>query len=181
TRELLAHGRRGGLPVAPLEIGKDALEGLARRAAAAGCPTRGSARRSGSAPPVPESGAAPATDATCATCAAGAAGSPSRKRNRHRAASVEHDRARLRRELLPRRLYVESVVSCERLDQLEKVHVAPVPAADGAACERERRMRDDALGIEELLDAETAALRARAGWIVEREKLGLERRNGVPA
>ena len=59
--------------------------------------------------------------------------------------------------------------------------VAAVPSADRAACERQVRMRDDALRVEELHRAQAVAARAGAHRVVEREKARLELRQRVVA
>jgi hypothetical protein len=60
----------------------------------------------------------------------------------------------------------------QRLDQLEVIGVAPIPAAHRAAGERQVRIGDDLLGIEEILGAEAVAGRAGADRAVEREQRG---------
>ncbi len=97
------------------------------------------------------------------------------------AAAVQQHLLNLGRQLAPRRLDVEIVVPRQRLDELEIVRVSPVPATDRAAGERQIRMHHHALRIEELLDAQAVAGRARAGRIVERKQFGLERRHAVTA
>ena len=77
-------------------------------------------------------------------------------------------------EHLPGLLNVEAVVFGERLQHRVIEVVAPVPAADRAAREREIRMRHDALGVEELDRAQAVAARAGAHRIVEREEPRLE-------
>ena len=77
-------------------------------------------------------------------------------------------------QLLPRRFDVEAEVPRERLDQLEVVRVATVPAADRAAGQRQARVHDDARGVEEFLQAEPAAGAAGAVRVVERKKPRLE-------
>src|SRR6185437_11237424 len=96
-------------------------------------------------------------------------------------AAVQQHLPRPLRQLRPGDLDVEAVVAGERLDELKIVGVAAVPAAHGAARERQVRMRDDALRIEELLRAEAVARRAGAGRIVEREELRLQGRHAVTA
>ena len=78
---------------------------------------------------------------------------------------------------IPGRLDVEFVMTRQRLQHLKVMRVAPIPAAHRAAGERQVRMHDHALGIEELLKAEAVAGRAGAGGIVEREHARLERRH----
>ena len=85
------------------------------------------------------------------------------------------------RELGPGRLDVEAEVPRERLDELEVVGVAAVPAADRAARERQPGIDDDARGIEELLHPEPAAGAAGAIRVVEREEPRLEFGQAVAA
>ncbi len=77
-------------------------------------------------------------------------------------------------QIVPRRVDVELVVLGERLDQLEIVLIAPIPAAHGAGGERQLRIDDDARRIEELRDAETIAAWASTHRRVEREQARLE-------
>ena len=77
-------------------------------------------------------------------------------------------------QFVPRRVDVEAVVRGERAEHLEIELVAPVPAADGAGGERELGVGDDALGVEELDDAEAVAARAGAHRVVEREDARFE-------
>ena len=84
-------------------------------------------------------------------------------------------------QLVPRRLDVETEVPRERLDQLEVIGVAPVPAANRAARERQARVDDDARRIEILLHAEAAARAARAVRVVERKEPRLEPGEAVAA
>jgi hypothetical protein len=58
----------------------------------------------------------------------------------------------------------------QRFDDLEIELVLLVPAANRAAGQRGGRLGDDPLGVEELDDAETVALRAGAHRVVEREE-----------
>ncbi len=97
------------------------------------------------------------------------------------AAAIEEHLLHLGWQLVPRRLDIELVVSRERLDELEVVDVAPVPAADRTARKRQVGVHHDPLGIEELLDSQAVASRAGAGGIVEGEQLRLERRDAVAA
>ena len=85
------------------------------------------------------------------------------------------------RQLGPGRFDVEAEMPCERLDQLEVVRVAPVPAADRAAGQRQARVHDDACRIEELLQAEAAAGAAGAVRVVERKQPRLEFGQAVAA
>ena len=92
------------------------------------------------------------------------------------AAAVEQQPAGRLGAARSRALEIEVVMARERLDGLEVLGIAPIPAADRAAGERQVRVRDDALGIKELLEAQAVAGRAGAGRIVEREHARLERR-----
>ena len=107
-RELFAHRRRLGLPIAPLEI-------------RAGCPRRHGA---------------------CAACGRALLVA---EFDDLIAAAVQQHVLHVRWQLGPGRLDVEVVVPRERLDELEVVGVAPVPAAHRAARERQVRMHHDAL------------------------------------
>src|SRR5262245_39662740 len=79
-----------------------------------------------------------------------------------RARAVEDELLDALVEHFPRLLDVEAVVLRQRLQHGEIEMVAPVPAADGAARERQVRMGDDALRIEELHGAEAIAARTCA-------------------
>src|SRR6185312_8627781 len=81
----------------------------------------------------------------------------------------------------PRRLDVEAVVAGERLNELKVVRVAPIPSSHRTARQRQIRMQDHALRVEELLGAEAIAGGAGARGVVEREELRLERRDAVAA
>src|SRR5579872_4212124 len=94
---------------------------------------------------------------------------------------MEQHAAHLLGKVRPWSLDVEAVVFTERLDQVEVVIVAPIPAAHRAAGERQMRMQHHALRIEELLDSEPIAPRAGTGGIVEGEELRLQRRHAVAA
>src|SRR6185437_11040270 len=76
---------------------------------------------------------------------------------------------------------IELVVTRERLNELEVVNVATIPAADRTAGERQIRVYDDSLRIEEVLHAQPVAGRTGARRVVEREQLRLERRDAVAA
>ena len=69
---------------------------------------------------------------------------------------------------------VELVERREALQHLEVELVAPVPALHRARRERQRRMRDHPLRIEERDLAEAVAFRARAHRVVEREEARLQ-------
>jgi DNA-binding helix-hairpin-helix protein with protein kinase domain len=62
----------------------------------------------------------------------------------------------------------------EALQHLEVKLIAPVPALHRTCRERQRRMRDHPLRIEESDLAEAVALRTRAHRVVEREETRLE-------
>ncbi len=142
--ELLAHRRRFGLAVPPLEVRQDALEAmLAARELAAGFRIA--------------------------------------ELDLFLAAAVEQQLPHFFGQLVPGLLDVEAEVLRERLDHVEVMRIAPVPAAHGAARERQVRMRDDARRIEELLVAEAVAGGACAGRVVEGEHLRLEQRHAVAA
>ncbi len=98
-----------------------------------------------------------------------------------RTAAVQQNLLNLRRQLAPGRFDVEIVVTRERLDELKVIRVAPVPTADRAARQREIRMHDDALGIEELFHPKAVAGGAGSGRVVERKQLRLERRHAIAA
>ena len=87
-------------------------------------------------------------------------------------AAVEQHVLHVRRQLGPRRLDVEAVVARERLDQLEVVIVAAVPAAHRAAGERQVRMQHDARRVEELLHAQAIAARAGAEGLLKEKSFG---------
>ena len=142
--EFLAHRRRLGLAVAPLEVRQDALPGMAApRAAAARVEVA-------------------ELDALVA------------------AAPQQHVPDHLG-QVAPRGLDVEAVVLRERLDQLEIVGVAAIPATYRAARKRQCRVDDDPARIEVLLDAKSAAGAAGSGRIVEREQPRLEFHEAVAA
>src|SRR5690606_19435767 len=69
----------------------------------------------------------------------------------------------------------------ERRDHLEVVRIAPVPAADRAAGERQARMAHDAVDVEEAPRTEPVAVGARSDRVVEREEPRLELRDAVAA
>src|SRR5690606_35083149 len=114
--QLLAHGGRLGLAVAPLEVGDDALEGVR------------------------------ALDdvATVVEVA---------EVDVLRAAAEQDDLLVFGGQVVERLLQAEAVVRGQRAEHLEVVDVAPVPAADGAFGQGQLAV-DQALGVEELLDAQ---------------------------
>ena len=69
----------------------------------------------------------------------------------------------------------------ERLDHLEVVGVAPIPAADRPAGQAQLGMGDDPGGIEERAHPEPVAVLARAGGAVEREEPRFQIRDRVAA
>jgi len=86
------------------------------------------------------------------------------------AAAVEDEIADLVRQRLERHLQIEARVARERLHHLEVVGVAPVPAAHRAPGDAQLRVRDDALGVEELARAQPVAGLAGADGVVERKQ-----------
>src|SRR3546814_3839118 len=76
------------------------------------------------------------------------------------AAAEQHRLARLLGKFVPRRVDAEAEVPGQRLDQLEVVGVAAVPAAHGAGGERQFGVHHHARGIEELRDAQAVAAAA---------------------
>ena len=96
------------------------------------------------------------------------------------AAAQDHLADRLR-QLGERCFHVEAIGRAQRLNHLEIVGRAPIPAAHRAAGQTELGMGHDARRIKELLHAQAVALRARAGGIVERELARLEFLHAVAA
>ena len=97
------------------------------------------------------------------------------------AAAVQQHVAHGLRQVAPRRLDVEAVVTGQRLDQLEVVRVAAVPAAHRAARQRQGRVHHHPRRVEVLLQAEAAAGAAGAAGVVEREQPRLELHEAVAA
>ena len=97
------------------------------------------------------------------------------------AAAEQHDVLQLLVEFGKRRLDVEVVVFRQALHHLVVIGCLAVPAADRAAGQRQVRVDDDALRIEELLDAEAVAARAGAARVVEGEQPWLEFGQAVAA
>jgi hypothetical protein len=83
------------------------------------------------------------------------------------AAAIEEHILHFHRQLRPRRLDIKFVLPCERLDQLKIVGVPAIPAANRTARERQVRVADNALAIEEFLAAKAIAGGAGAAGIVE--------------
>ena len=81
----------------------------------------------------------------------------------------------------PRRFDVEFIVLRQRLQHLEVVEVAAIPAADGAARQRQLRILHHAVGIEILLNAEAVAGRAGARRVVEGEQARLQLAHAIAA
>ncbi len=96
-------------------------------------------------------------------------------------AAEQHQILDLLRQAFEGRLDVELGVPRQRLDQLEIVGVAPIPAAHRAAGERQMRIGDDFRRIEEILGAEAVAGRACADRAVEGEQARLEFAQGIVA
>ena len=96
------------------------------------------------------------------------------ERNRLVAAAVQDDLLRALGKPFERLLEIEVRVLGEASQHLEVELVAPIPALDRAAGERELRKRDDALRVEEADRAQTVAARARAHRTVERKEPRLE-------
>ncbi len=90
------------------------------------------------------------------------------------AGTVQNDGADFLGQLFERRVDVEFVEGREALQHLEVELVAPVPALDRAGRERQRRVGDHALGVEEGDLAETVAFRAGAHRVVEGKQARLE-------
>ena len=84
-------------------------------------------------------------------------------------AAIQQYLAYLRVQRFVRRLYIETEMAGEALDDLRIIRIAPVPAADSAACEAYRRIAHDPARIEKLPCAEAIALRAGADGVVERK------------
>lgn len=96
------------------------------------------------------------------------------ERDRLLAGTVQQHLLDLLGQILERGVDVEIVVRREALQHLEVELVAPVPPLHRARGERQRRMRDNPLRIEERDLAEAVAFRARAHRVVEREQSRLE-------
>ena len=84
-------------------------------------------------------------------------------------------------QFVPRCFDVEAEVPGERLDQLEIIRVAPVPAANRATGEREPWIDDDSRRVEIFLHAEATAGAARAIRVVERKEPRFEPGQAVAA
>jgi hypothetical protein len=101
--------------------------------------------------------------------------------DRFLARAVQHQVLHFFVEHLPGRLDVELVVARERLQHRVVEMVAPVPAPDRAGGERQVRVRDDALRVEEVDAAQAVAARAGAHRVVEGKEARLELGDGVVA
>src|SRR3546814_4740281 len=84
-----------------------------------------------------------------------------------------------RSKFVPLRVDAEAEVPGQRLDQLEVVGVAAVPAAHGAGGEGQFGVHHHARGIEELRDAQAVAAAACADGGVEGEQARLQLRQRV--
>ncbi len=78
------------------------------------------------------------------------------------------------RQVLERRVDVEAIVPGQALQQCEGIGVAPVPALDRAAGERQRGKRDHPRRIEEFAMPKAVARRTGADRRIEREQARLE-------
>ena len=70
---------------------------------------------------------------------------------------------------------------CQRLQHLEVVEVTAIPAANGAARQRQLRILDNPVGIEVLLNAQTITGRAGACRVVERKQTRFQFTHAVAA
>ena len=98
-----------------------------------------------------------------------------------RAAPVEDDVAYRGGQLAERGVDAEAVVRGKRLDHLEVVGVAPIPAADRPTGQAQLGMGDDPGGVEERAHPEPVAVLAGAGGAVEREDPRFKFRDRVAA
>ena len=92
-------------------------------------------------------------------------------------AAVEQSRTRGLWQLGPGSIDVEVVVQRQTLQQLEIVFVMPVPAAHRAAGKGKMRVRNDALRVKEILQAEAVAAGAGARRVVKGKQPRLEIRH----
>ncbi len=97
------------------------------------------------------------------------------------AAAVQNHLADLGRHVLEGVFHVEAVMARQRLQHVEVIHVAPVPAADRAAGEAQGGIDDHSRRVEELLHAQTVAGRAGPRRVVEGEQARLQLRQTVAA
>jgi len=103
------------------------------------------------------------------------------KRYLLRTAAVQDDLANRSRQPGKRYFGIEAVMPSQRLDQLEIVSVAAIPASDRTAGQAQFRVADNTLWIEELLAPETITGRTGAAGIVERKHPRLQFRQAVVA
>ena len=97
------------------------------------------------------------------------------------AAAVENDATDVLRQFGERCFRIEVVMPRQRLDHLEVVGIATIPAAHRPAGEAQFGVADDAFGIEELLVPKAVAGRTRSVRIVEREHPRFQFRKAVVA
>ena len=97
-----------------------------------------------------------------------------RERNDLLARAEQQDLADVFRQILEGAVDIELEERRQALQHLEIELVAPVPALHRARRQRQRRMRDHPLRIEERDLAEAVAFGARAHRVVEREQARLE-------
>ncbi len=97
------------------------------------------------------------------------------------AAAVEDYLALVASQILPRGLEGEAVVLGHRLQLVEVVDAAPVPAFDHAFRQGQLRVADQLFRVEELLHPQAVAGGAGAGRVVEREHPRFEFGDGVAA
>ena len=76
---------------------------------------------------------------------------------------------------------IEFIVFRQRLQHLKVVKIAPIPAANRPASQRQLWVLNDAFRIEILLDAETIAGRASASRVVEGEQARFQFAHAVAA
>ena len=96
------------------------------------------------------------------------------ERNLFLAGAVQHHLLDILRQAFVRTLQVEVVMFGQAIQHLVIELVAPVPALDRAAAEREGRKGDNPPGIEETDIAQAVALGAGAHRVVEREQARLQ-------
>ncbi len=85
-------------------------------------------------------------------------------------ATIKHGVTDFLREFFKRRIDIESVMLCQRLDDLEIVCVAAIPSADRTAGQADMRAAHDPARIKKLAHTEAITLRTGAIRIVERKK-----------
>ena len=96
------------------------------------------------------------------------------KRNLFAARPKQEYRAKVVRELRPRRFQVHSVVLCNTAQQLKIVHRPAVPPLDSTGSKRCFRVLNDFARIKELLDAQAVTGWAGPGGVVEGKQLWLK-------